>query len=162
MFRIALTLLCLALAPGVFPAKTSKAEDEVRAFLTRYRETIKKRDEAAVRKLYVSDGRFAFYEDGQLRYKSVDKIVKALTGMPASLDWKSTYTDTEVQSLGNRIALVRTNFDSKIFNNGKQVYGWSGVTTMVLEKGDSGWQVLSAHSSTPKPRPAPARSDSKR
>jgi len=132
----------------------SAHEREVRAFLKIFSQAFKDRDEAAIRKLYVSDDRLSWYEDGRLKYDSVETVLKALKSMPSTMGFETSYTDTTIEMLSGRIATMHTKFDSKIISNGKPVFGWSGVTTMVLEKDDTHWKALSGHSSTPKPRPA--------
>lgn len=133
-------------------ATKSEIELEVREFLTIYGESLASRDEAAIRQVYVDDERMAWFEDGSLKYQSVEDVLTSLKSIPAGMKIETEYTDLQVEVLGTNIATASAKFDTKVTAEGSPAFGWAGAMTMLLEKGPNGWRLLSGHSSTPSPR----------
>ena len=159
-FYAALPLTLLAFVAGWLPSsphdltedQRERIETQVSEFLASYVEALEGGETEAIRALYVTDERFAWFADGERRYTSADDVIAALTAMEG-MSFSTESTELEVVPLTPDLAQARTAFHTKISQGGAVVYEFDGVTTWLLEgsKGD-GWRVLSGHTSTPKGR----------
>ncbi len=122
-------------------------QPEVSAFLESYLSAIEARDTARLRTFYVDDGRFVWFEDGNLKYRSADEIIAALAALPADTSIRTDVSDTRVVRLGRTGADASTKFRTVI---GDSVSGFqfSGVISFALEKGSDGWRIVSGHTSS--------------
>ena len=148
---LSLTLVCaIAACDRSGPPEAIVAEvlqPEVNAFLESYLSVIAARDTAQLRAFYVDDGRFVWFEDGGLKYRSADEIIAALAALPVDALIRTDVSDTRVVRLGRTGADVSTKFRTVI---GDSVSGfeYGGVISFALEKGADGWRIVSGHSST--------------
>lgn len=124
---------------------------EVRAFLLKFDASLSGREETAVRDVYVDQG-LTWYEDGDLRYESVEAVLAALKGFPEGMQIKTEYTDVRVKPHTLNLATVSAAFDTKVTAERSPGFGWAGAMTMLVEKNAGSWRVLNGHSSTPSPR----------
>ena len=129
----------------------AQVEAEVRSFFAEYKKAFRSREPAAIQKLYPEDG-FTWYEDGALRYSSVDEILTGLSAFPEGMTLETTLSETEIVPLSESKASVGTLFKTVIGNPSGSPIEFGGVMTMVLDKTAAGWRIRSGHTSTPKPR----------
>ena len=158
-----LALLLLAgrgLPSRVRPAKSQgetvssqeQVRTEARAFLTHYKKTIEGDDSEAIRELFVDDGRFAWFTDGERRYTSADEVLAGLAGLEG-MTFSTDVSEVEVVPLTTGLAHARTAFHTKLHRGGAVVFEFDGVTTWLLERQKDGeWRVVTGHTSTPKQR----------
>ena len=153
-FLICLTLVCsIAACDRSGPQEAIVAEvlqTEVSAFLDSYLSATGARDTARLRSFYVDDGRFVWFEDGDLKYRSADEIIAALAALPADASIRTDVSDTRVVRLGRTGADASTKFRTVI---GDTVSGFQfgGVISFALEKGANGWRIVSGHTSSARP-----------
>lgn len=156
-----LALLCapvllLACADGGGVSGNAPIDDSskpsIEKFLAAYHDAIDDRDAATLRASFVSDNRFAWHEDGSLRYPTVDALIEALTQQPSGMNFETKYADTAIVPLDGPIASVRTDFTTTVRNGETKVFEFGGVITMLLTRHDESWQIVSGHTSTHKKR----------
>jgi ketosteroid isomerase-like protein len=130
----------------------TRVQTEVSDFLRSYLAIIEGDDTEAIRGLFVDDGRFAWFTDGEKRYTSGDEILAGLASM-GGMTFSTEGADVEVLPLTPDLAHARSAFRTKILQDGEVVFEYSGVITWLLEEVESGeWRVLTGHTSTPKER----------
>ncbi len=125
-------------------------DDEVEAFLESYRLAIETRDTTLLRTFYADDDRFEWIEDGEVRYRSPDDVLAALTALPADAVIHTEYERVEVAQFGDAGASVAMRFQT-LMGEGPSAYEFGGMITIVLERGPAGWQIVGGHTSTPRP-----------
>lgn len=149
-------LLGLALALGACPAPGGAdpaASDpvlmaEAREFLADFRSAFAAADPGKIRALYVTDDRFRWLEDGETRYSSVDDILAGLAALPPGAQMETEYGEPRIMILSSRLASVETGYASTFGDPSAGGFSFSGMTSMLLEKGDAGWKVVSGHTSS--------------
>ena len=124
-------------------------EDEVSSFLEAYQTAIDSRDIDVLRTLYVGDGRFEWVEDGSVRYRSPDDVLAAFSGLPPDAPVQTEYEGRTITSVGDAGAMVSMRFHT-VVGEGPSAFEFGGMMTMVLEKGQSGWHIISGHTSSPR------------
>ena len=124
-------------------------EDEVSSFLEAYQTAIDSRDIDVLRTLYVGDGRFEWVEDGSVRYRSPDDVLAAFSGLPPDAPVQTEYEGRTITSVGDAGATVSMRFHT-VVGEGPSAFEFGGMMTMVLEKGQSGWHIISGHTSSPR------------
>ena len=133
-------------------AERARVEHDASEFLSSYLTIIEGEDDDAIRALYVDDGRFAWYSDGEKKYSSGDEVLAGLHAMEG-MTFSTEASDVEVMALTPDLAHARSHFETKILQGGAVVFEFSGVITWLLEAdGDGAWRVLVGHTSTPKDR----------
>ena len=133
-------------------AERARVTSEATDFLASYLEVIEGGDTDAIRALFVEDERFAWFTDGEKRYASVDDLLAGLASMKG-MTFSTEVSEVEVVPLAPDLAHARTAFQTKLSQGGAVVFEYGGVITWVLEDvKDSGWRVLTGHTSTPKER----------
>ena len=133
-------------------ADQARVQREVTAFLASYLEAIEGDDTEAIRGLFVDDGRFAWFTDGEKRYTSADQVLASLAGMEG-MTLATDSSKLEVIPLTPDLSHARSAFRTRIIQDGAVVYEYGGVITWLLEEVEDGeWRVLTGHTSTPKPR----------
>lgn len=151
--------LALALALSAFactsadPSPMSEArrqelEADVADFLDTYRRTLGEGDAAAMRELFVQDGRFSHLEDGSKRYPSPEDIVRALSELPAGSSITTEYSDNEILVLTDSLAYVSANFRSEMVFPGVPPFTVTGVHSSLVEFTDGRWRMLRGHNSS--------------
>ncbi|HVS17586.1 MAG TPA: nuclear transport factor 2 family protein [Planctomycetota bacterium] len=165
-----LTVLAAVLAGGAStptseraqknPTAVGTVEAEVEAFLAYYVETLESRDEAAVRELFVSDGRLAWFTDGALSYTSADEVLEGMRRY-GDVRFETKLSDVRAIPFGPGRAIASSSFRTDLSLEGGGSHAYGGVITWVLERldpdaGRGPWRVLAGHTSTPG---GPPRSD---
>ena len=125
-------------------------EEEVEKFLESYRQAMDTRDLAQIPNFYVSDGRFQWIEDGEVRYRSTDAVIAALTAFPIDAVIRTEYDRTEIIPVGANAASVSMGFRT-VIGEGPSSFEYGGMISLVLEKGPMGWQIVGGHTSTSRP-----------
>lgn len=124
---------------------------EVSEFLANYEKTLESTDDAEIRRLYVDDGRFAWFTDGRKLYRSPQDIVDALASLRSNgLTLDTVYREVEPMALSENLASLRAEFATQAHTKAGPAFRFAGVITMLLERSPTGqWRVLTGHSSTP-------------
>lgn len=125
-------------------------ESEVGGFLERYVEALDARDVERIRASIVSDGRFAWVEDGEVRYRSADDLLTSLAQFPAGRI-QTVLSGLTVASVGDSAAHAWTQFRTRV-GEGPSSFEFSGAISFVLEKEDGSWKLVGGHTSAPRPR----------
>jgi hypothetical protein len=125
-------------------------KQEIKVFLEHYRQTTAGEDEAAIRQLYVSDDRFAWFSDGRIRYASPDDLVKALADVQSSdFVLNTTYSNNRTTPLTKKLASVSMSFQTEAKSAQGPGFSYAGAITLLLERSDTGaWKIVQAHTST--------------
>jgi len=138
-------------------AREVSIEEEIGAFLEQYNEALSTRDPEAIRALYVTDHRFAWFEEGKLRYPSPDAILKSLAGFPASMTIATTFENLRVIPLGTQnerlSATASVSFVTHISSaeDAANSFTFNGIITLVLERSKGQWRIINGHTSSPSP-----------
>ncbi len=151
LVAIAALLMCGCAEPG--PSSQSvpgASEDEVRTLLDEYRAAVAERDTAALKSMYVDDGRFRWIEDGELRYGSPGEVIAALAALPVEVTFETRYEDVEVSLVGPSGARAAMRFRTTM-GDGPSAFEFGGMASMVLEKDDGTWRIVGGHTSTSRP-----------
>ncbi len=130
--------------PQPRPADT---QTEVASFLESYDLALTTRDVALLRTLYAEDGRFEWIEDGEIRYRSPDDILAGLAALPSDAAIRTEYEGRTITPVGAVGARVSTRFVT-VIGEGPTAFEFSGMITMVLEKGPAGWRIVGGHTSS--------------
>lgn len=134
--------------PGRAPAHVDDAES-VAAFFAHYIATLEERDPAAVRELFVDDGRFAWFTDGARSYGSPDDVLRGMQRY-AEFEFRTQLDDVTVLALGARHATASASFSTELSSDDAPPFRYGGVITLVVERApDAGWRILRGHTSTP-------------
>jgi ketosteroid isomerase-like protein len=144
------TSLLIACAP-LQPAPLAGLEDEVSAFLTGYLEAIEARDAARIREAYVADERFAWIEDGKVRYRRVEDVLSSLATFPVDSPIRTELTELSVVSVGPVAAHAWALFKTTV-GEGAKAFAFGGAISFVLERDGKRWRIVSGHSSSPSRR----------
>lgn len=158
MRRSILWLFCAPLvsacaAPGVTERDATSPRNlgaEVETFLAHYVRTLETGNENAVRALFVDDGRFAWFTDGALSYRSPDDVVAGLRQLNGA--WTTTeLTAIRVLPLSSPFVTASAQFRTQLSLPGNQQHEFGGVITWLLERGQdaTAWRVVTGHTSTP-------------
>ncbi|MDH3270178.1 MAG: nuclear transport factor 2 family protein [Gemmatimonadota bacterium] len=132
------------------PEDSARLRSEVEAFLESYRAAADEPDTAALRTMYVDDGRFEWIEDGRVSYDSPDAVLAAIAGLSGSFRMETEYDRVVVKPVGNDGAVAAMRFVTSM-GEGSATYAFSGMVTLVIERGPAGWQIVTGHASTARP-----------
>lgn len=148
-----LFILLVLMGTTAHAAEPAPAADgvasEVRAAFRRFEANLNEGNYAAALAFYADDPRFVAYEDGQTRYSSHADLAAAFEQLPAFGKGVFRYGELEVLVLGEDHAQVAAPFSTAFGEVGDPRYFYfEGLLTTVLERFDSGWKMLSIHSST--------------
>lgn len=150
-------------APEGMPDESrSRVVTEVREFLERYLSVIETEDADAIRALFVSDDRFAWYTDGALAYASPDEVVAGRLAY-RGVRFETTFEEVRIVPLNATLASARAKFVTRLTIPNAEDHQFGGVITWLVEKGENGegsdtrWRVLLGHTSTPGGPPSDKR-----
>lgn len=133
---VALSLILALYAEGLGQktVDSSKNDRGIEEFLARWNEAIASKDYVTIRRSYVSDVRFKWFEDGKLRYASVDEILTVLNTFPKDATISTKLGSPDVSSLSDRLAFVSATFKTKIAIQSGSIE-LDGVFTAILRTG---------------------------
>ena len=123
----------------------------VPAFLAQYLKAVEARDEITIRDSYASSDRFAWLEDGKVRYRSADEVLAGLKSIPAATPIRTTLTDLVVVPVGSNAAHARASF-STTMGTPPSAFTFGGAITFVLEYHAGAWKIVAGHTSSPSRR----------
>ncbi len=123
---------------------------EVTAFLDSYRAALDGRDTLNLASFYSDDGRFVWLEDGEVRYRSAEEVAASLSSLPEGMKVSTDYDGTVIEPVGANAASATMQFLTTI-GEGPSAFEFSGLISMVLERGPEGWQIVTGHTSTASP-----------
>jgi len=151
--RVAVAVLLAACSPAARDAPVSSASDglagEVGAVIDRYVSAASAGDSMAIRDILVADDRFAWIEDGDLRYRSADEVLDGLRGFPADTQIETTLSDLTVVPLGESGAYAWSPFTTTV-GQGTGGFSFGGLLSFVLERRDGAWRIVGGHTSSPR------------
>lgn len=148
-----LTLRVIAAAAPESPPSTAEARQELRPFLERWNAAMATHDTATIQTSYVPDDRLRWFEDGALRYRSVEEILNALRQFPPGTHIVTSLSEIEAEWLTPQLIHGSAQFRTRMSMPG-QTFEYAGVFTLVIERTETGWRFLRGHTSTIRSRPA--------
>lgn len=128
---------------------------EILTFLDAWNTAIAAGDRDAVRAAYVADPRFRWFEDGALRYRSVDEVLGGMDALGPGTEIRTELTNVETEPLSHRLAHGSASFETRL-TMPQGAFSFGGVFTMLLERDDDGWRFVTGHTSTHPTDPAGA------
>jgi hypothetical protein len=123
----------------------------VPVFLSRYLKAIEARDESTIRDSYSASERFAWIEDGKVRYRNADEVLAGLKSIPATTPIRTTLTDLVVVPLGSNAAHARATFATTM-GTPPSTFSFGGAITFALEFQGGSWRIVAGHTSSPSRR----------
>lgn len=144
-----LTLLVLVALPS--QAQDTDLAQGAEAFLKHYMDAAASADVDAIRGALASDGRFAWVEDGAVRYRSADDVLQGLASLPPDAEIVTELKDLEVVALGKTGAHAWGTFTTTL-GSGEQAFSFGGAISFVLERQKDGWKLVGGHTSSPRGR----------
>lgn len=148
-FASALALAGCAGAPAT-PESPVALESEVKSFLQRWNTAIAEGNANAVRSAYSDSPRFAWHEDGALRYRSREEIVASLASFPPGTRIATELSDITARALSPSHVHVSAAFRTRIAMPAGP-FAFSGVFTATLERTAEGLVFANGHTSTKRP-----------
>lgn len=151
------SLLVAVLAAGCANGGTGERDDpvtletEIERTIDAYVAALTARDVEALRDLYLSDGRFVWIEDGEVRYRSAEEVIAALSAFPVEMAIRTTLSDLTIVPAGENAAHAWARFETEI-GEGEDAFSFSGSLSFVFERSDDGWRILGGHTSSSRPR----------
>ena len=142
-------LMAVALCGCAEPAEQAPVSGEVGRFIDGYMEAISTRDADGVRSAVVEDGRFAWVEDGEVRYRGVADLLVGLEQFPAESRIRTELTDLVVVPVGETGAHAWARFQTTI-GEGPSGFSFGGAISFVLERRDGAWRLVGGHTSAPR------------
>jgi len=137
-------------------ADTTHVESEVRTLIDRWVHAFESRDLAGVRSVLADNDRFVWLEDGEPRYQSAGAVVSALSSFPPGLAFGHELISTRIVPISTDAAWAQLATRTRIRQESHVVADFPAVVLMLVQRGDSGWRIVAAHTSTTKPRsPSP-------
>jgi hypothetical protein len=124
--------------------------DGVRSFLQRWNAAIAEGNANAVRSAYSDHPRFAWHEDGALRYRSREEIVASLASFPPGTRVQTELSEITVRALASPYVHVSAAFRTRIAMPAGP-FAFSGVFTATLERTADGFVFVDGHTSTKRP-----------
>lgn len=150
LFLVVQTLPTLVLAGTETADATTGAPQELRAFLARWNDAMTAQDAPAIRASYVADDRLRWFEDGTLRYRTREEILRALSQFPAGTRIETTLAEIEGEWLTAKLIQGSARFRTRVTMPGHS-FEYGGVFTLVIERDGADWRFLRGHTSTSRP-----------
>ncbi len=134
----------------VATAPPDALDAEVKAFLKRWNAAIAEGNANAVRSAYADSPRFAWHEDGTLRYRSREEIVASLASFPPGTRVETELSSIDARPLADPYVHVSAAFRTRIAMPSGP-FAFSGVFTATLERTADGLIFVDGHTSTKRP-----------
>ena len=131
--------------PSARPGAAADVEAEVRETIERYIRGVETGDTSAVRAAFVDDGRLAWLEGGDVRYRSVDAMLAALAGFPPDATLRTHLEDLTIVPVGSDAAHAWARFETTV--SGPEGFSFAGALSLVLVRTAEGWRIVGGHSS---------------
>jgi hypothetical protein len=133
------------------PANPAQVEADVRALLDRWVQSFESRDEHAIRSVLVDDDRFTWLEDGEVRYQSPDDVVAALASFPPGLEFTHELTSVRIVPVTDTAAWAQIVSATQIRQSEQVVSDFNSVVLMLVQRDESEWRIVAAHTSSARP-----------
>jgi len=151
------SILCLTMLAGLAfrvpladaaqeDATSSERHAELEAFVERYLDAFNSQDADGIRSVCSAREAFAWFEDGELRYPSVDRILEVIAAMPPGMRFETRLEGRELRLVSDEVATLATGFVTTA--SGPATFSFEGSMTLVLERESDGWRILLGHTST--------------
>lgn len=102
---------------------------------------------------YADDEDFAWVEDGQIRYTSVEAIRAGIDELKASFSGVQTeFIKPSITPLAPGMANITTRFRTTLRREGGPNIRYGGAMTMTALNTGDGWKILQGHTSTERQR----------
>ena len=134
-------------------SNTAHVQRDVQSLLDRWVHAFAARDVDAVRSVLAGDDRFVWLEDGEPRYQSADDVVRALASFPPNMTFSHTLGNARIVPISDDAAWAQLAATTQIKLEDRVVSNFNSVVLMVVQREQSGWRIIAAHTSTSKPRP---------
>ena len=146
-------IFCTTLA-GCSESGSNKFDqiNDIRETLKEYETLLNSGNYEDLLRFYADDPRFSFFEDGQVKYSSVEEVASALKQLAQFGPGRFEYGEPNIILLCSDVASTSSTFKTTFGEVGKGGFGFSGVLTAILIKSGSGWRFLVGHTSTEKIR----------
>lgn len=148
---LSLVLFVLAALPAYATDTSTHLAQDVETFLNQYLEAAASGDAKAVRSALVDDGRFAWVEDGAVRYRGAEDVLEGLASLPPDAEIDTELKDLEVIAMGASGAHAWGTFITTI-ESGEQAFSFGGAISFVLERQGDDWKLVGGHTSSPRDR----------
>lgn len=124
---------------------------EVETFLASYMDAISARDTALIRQSLADDDRFAWLEDGEVRYRRSTDLLLGLDQLPPGSVIRTDLHDLQVVPVGEVGAHAWAQFQTTV-GEGVSAFAFGGAISFVLERRGDSWMLIGGHTSAPRPR----------
>lgn len=131
--------------PSARPDAGEDLQAQVRGTIERYVHGVETRDTTAIRAAFVQDGRLAWLEGGEVRYRSVDAMLASLAGFPADAAVRTRLDDLTIVPVGSDGAHAWARFETTV--SGPGGFSFEGALSLVLERTADGWRIVGGHTS---------------
>lgn len=128
-------------------AVSAGLREEIEGLVKDWRTAFTARRIDDVRTLLADDDRFVWLEDGYARYPSVDSVTRALASFPPSIEMDLDARIARLVPLLPNRAWVQLNTSTTIKQEGRTVSSFDSVVSMLVEKTDGSWKIVTAHTS---------------
>jgi hypothetical protein len=128
---------------------TAAIRDSVATVMADFRRYSAEAEWDSLLSLYTEGPEFHWVEDGAVQYSSTDEIRAAIEAAGSGVRLVTTHREMKVTPLAPGVASVFTLFDTQLIDSAGPGFSYSGAVTMVVVHRESGWRILSGHSSTP-------------
>jgi ketosteroid isomerase-like protein len=119
----------------------------VQATLDAYRELSAAGRWEELMRLYADDPRFRWVSNGAVETRSVEQLRKHFAALPAGTRVETTYQDAEITPLAPGVAMVTTQFQTRLVDPKGGGFSFGGALTMTLVERPDGWKILNGHAS---------------
>lgn len=149
--RLGAVLLIPACSPAERePTSGLNLEEEVTSFLNAYLAAMQERDSTTIRAAYVDDGRFVWIEDGEVRYRTGEEVLRSLGTFPAGASIRTDLKDLTIIPVGGEGAHAWASFTTSV-GSGPGSFSFGGIISFVLESDGTSWKLIGGHTSSPRP-----------
>ena len=140
-----------AVAQPVAATPAAAAADGVKQVFAEFRARLDAGDYTGAAAHYADDPRFAWVEDGQIRYRSRTEVARAFEQLRGMGPVRYAYGEPAVAVLTRDVALLTVPFETTV-GEGAQAYAFGGTMTVTMLRTAAGWQFLLGHSSSRRAR----------
>ena len=133
------------------PMPSAATADAVAQAFAAFRACLDSGDYAGAMDSYADDPRFAWIEDGQVRYRSRAEVARAFEQLRAMGPVRFAYGDPHVALLARDLALLTVAFETTV-GAGPQAYAFRGTMTVTMLRTGAAWRFLVGHSSSNRAR----------
>jgi hypothetical protein len=123
---------------------------EIETFLGSYLGAIEARDAVTLRDQLAESSRYLWVEEGAIRYRSVENMLKGLAAFPPDTPLETDFSLLHVARVGSDGAHAAGSFETRV-GTGPASFSFSGLMTFALERSAGSWRIVGGHVSSPPP-----------